>query len=173
MTAKKKSPRKTGEALTREALAVINKNLANIEAAERAASNGEATTQPDAVPIAAATAAKGRPRKGKTAPKPTTAKNAPKANVGARKTKIVNLPKAKRLSALDAAAQVLASSKEPRNTKSLIAEMEKKGLWTSPGGKTPAATLYAAIIREIGTKKREARFIKSERGLFTINRKAG
>jgi len=172
MTAKKKAPRKTGEALTREALAVINQNLANIEAAERAASNGEATTQPDAVPVAT-TAAKGRPRKGKAAPTPTTAKNAPKANVGARKTKTVIQPKAKRLSALDAAAQVLASSKEPRNTKSLIAEMEKKGLWTSPGGKTPAATLYAAIIREIGLKKREARFLKTERGLFTFNPKAG
>jgi len=171
MTAKKKAPKKTGDALTREALAVINKNLANIEAEERAASNGEATTQPDAVPVAT-TAAKGRPRKGKAAPKLTTAKNAPKANVG-RKPKTVIQPKAKRLSALDAAAQVLASSKEPRNTKSLIAEMEKKGLWTSPGGKTPAATLYAAIIREIGTKKREARFIKTERGLFTINAKAG
>jgi hypothetical protein len=93
--------------------------------------------------------------------------------VGARKTKTVKAPKAKRLSALDAAAQVLAFSKEPMNTKSLIAEMEKKGLWKSPGGKTPAATLYAAITREIGTKKREARFTKTERGLFTINPKAG
>ena len=81
-------------------------------------------------------------------------------------------PKVKRLSALDAAAHVLASAKEPMNTKSLIAEMEKKNLWTSPGGKTPAATLYAAIIREIGTKQREARFIKKERGLFAFNQKA-
>jgi len=176
MTAKKKAPRKTGEALTREAMAVINKNLANIEAAEKAASNGEATTQTDAVPVAP-TSAKGRKGKPAAAAKPTSAKNAPKANVaktgGPRKAKTVKAPKAKRLSALDAAAQVLASSKEPMNTKSLIAEMEKKGLWKSPGGKTPAATLYAAIIREIGLKKREARFIKAERGLFTLNPKSG
>jgi len=173
MTAKKKAPRKTGEALTREAMAVINQNLANIEAAEKAAANGEATTQPDAVPVAPThKAAKGRKGKPAAAPKPTTAKVAPKANVG-RKPKTVIQPKAKRLSALDAAAQVLAGAKEHMNTKALIAEMEKKGLWKSPGGKTPAATLYAAIIREIGTKKREARFIKTERGLFTINAKAG
>jgi len=174
MTAKKKAPKKTGEALTREAMAVINKNLANIEAEERkaaASANGQA-----AVNAPPPTAAKGRKGTRKTAPKPTATTNAPKANVakkGGGKTKIVKQPATKRPSALDAAAQVLAASKEPRNTKSLIAEMEKKGLWKSPGGKTPAATLYAAIIREIGTKKREARFIKTERGLFTINQKAG
>jgi hypothetical protein len=177
MTAKKKAPKKTGEALTREAMAVINKNLANIEAEEQRAAKGAkgkapATTQPDAVPLAP-TVAKGRESRPTAAGKPTAAKNAPKANVGARKTKTVKAPKEKRLSALDAAAQVLASSKEPRNTKSLIAEMEKKGLWKSPGGKTPAATLYAAIIRETGTKKREARFIKTERGLFAFNAKSG
>ena len=178
MTAKKKAPRKTGEALTREAMAVINKNLANIEAEEQRAATSANGQAPAATPTPTPpTAAKGRKGKPAAAAKPTTAKNAPKPNVakkgGPRKTKAVNQPKAKRLSALDASAQVLASSKEPRKTKSLIAEMEKKGLWTSPGGKTPAATLYAAIIREIGTKKREARFIKTERGLFTINAKAG
>ena len=166
MTAKKKAPKKTGEALTREAMAVINQNLANIEAEEQkaAAITTGAPTPP--------TTAKGRKGKATAAPKPTAAKNAPKPNVG-RKSKAVIQPKAKRLSALDAGAKVLAGAKEPMNTKSLIAEMEKKGLWKSPGGKTPAATLYAAIIREIGPKKREARFIKTERGLFTINAKAG
>ena len=38
----------------------------------------------------------------------------------------------------------------------------------SPGGKTPAATLYSAILREIQTKGKEARFKKSDRGLFTL-----
>ena len=37
----------------------------------------------------------------------------------------------------------------PMRAKEMIAAMEAKGLWTSPGGKTPEATLYAAIIREI------------------------
>ena len=36
----------------------------------------------------------------------------------------------------------------------------------SPGGKTPHATLYSAIIREIAWKGKEARVLKTERGKF-------
>jgi hypothetical protein len=74
-----------------------------------------------------------------------------------------------KLSCLDAAAKVLASAKEPMTTKALIEAMAEKKLWTSPGGKTPAATLYSAILREITTKGKEARFKKADRGLFGIN----
>jgi hypothetical protein len=38
-----------------------------------------------------------------------------------------------------------------------------KGYWTSPGGKTPAATLYSAILRELAHKGSDARFAKTER----------
>ena len=72
----------------------------------------------------------------------------------------------KRLSALDAAAQVLAASEVPMRAKDLVAQMEAQGLWRSPGGKTPEATLYAAIIREIAAKGDKARFRKHERGVF-------
>jgi HB1/ASXL restriction endonuclease-like protein with HTH domain len=75
-------------------------------------------------------------------------------------------PKAKKLSAIDAAAQVLGASKEPMNAKEMIEAMAKKALWTSPGGKTPHATLFSAIIREIAAKGKEARFVKTERGKF-------
>ncbi len=75
-------------------------------------------------------------------------------------------PKAKKVSALDAAAQVLAAAGTPLNAKHMIADMAAKGLWTSPGGKTPESTLYAAIIREISAKGAEARFRKTERGMF-------
>jgi hypothetical protein len=75
-------------------------------------------------------------------------------------------PKAKKVGALDAAAQVLATSKEPLNCKAMIEVMAKKGLWTSPGGKTPHATLYSAIIREIAVKGKESRFVKKDRGQF-------
>ena len=75
-------------------------------------------------------------------------------------------PKAKKISAIDAAAQVLAASKEPMTAKAMIEVMAAKSLWTSPGGKTPWATLYSAIIREIALKGREARFVKKDRGLF-------
>jgi hypothetical protein len=60
-------------------------------------------------------------------------------------------PKPKKLSAIDAVAQVHAASKEPMNTREMIDAMTAKSLWTSPGGKTPLATLYSAILREIAT----------------------
>ena len=85
-------------------------------------------------------------------------------------TKSASAPKSNgKLSALDAAAQVLTEAKEPLNTKQMIEVMAAKGLWTSPGGKTPHATLYSAILREIATKGKEARFKKTDRGHFAAN----
>ena len=101
------------------------------------------------------------------APKATKAKAA-----GATKKAKADKPaKEKKLSAIDAAAQVLAASKEPMNAKQMIEAMAAKGLWTSPGGKTPHATLYSAIIREIATKGKESRFVKKDRGQFAANGK--
>ncbi len=80
-------------------------------------------------------------------------------------------PKPKKLSALDAAAQVLAAATEPLNCQQLIEAMTTQGLWTSPGGKTPHATLYSAMVREINVKGKEARFTKTERGHFTSTTK--
>ncbi len=88
---------------------------------------------------------------------------------GAKKEARPAKPPAK-MSALDAAAQVLAASEVPMRAKEMIAAMEAKGLWKSPGGKTPEATLYAAIIREIAAKGTAARFKKHERGLFVAPR---
>ncbi len=82
-----------------------------------------------------------------------------KANAGAE-------PKVKKLSALDAAAKLLAETGEPMNCKELIDAIAAKGYWTSPGGKTPHATLYSAILREISAKGNDARFAKTERGKF-------
>jgi HB1, ASXL, restriction endonuclease HTH domain len=75
-------------------------------------------------------------------------------------------PKAKKLSALDAAAKVLAEEGRPLTCPELIATMAARGYWTSPGGQTPAATLYSAILRELATKGADARFVKIERGQF-------
>ncbi|MCE7975389.1 MAG: hypothetical protein DYG92_13870 [Leptolyngbya sp. PLA1] len=83
-----------------------------------------------------------------------------------------NEQKPKRVSALDAAAQVLAASEVPMRAKEMIAKMEAKGLWKSPGGKTPEATLYAAIIREIAAKGDKARFKKHEKGVFVAGKGA-
>jgi hypothetical protein len=48
----------------------------------------------------------------------------------------------------------------------LIEAMAARGYWSSPSGKTPAATLYAAIAREIQAKAAAARFTRSGPGKF-------
>ena len=73
---------------------------------------------------------------------------------------------AKKLSALDAAAKVLAETGQPMSCKEMIEAMAQKGYWSSPGGKTPASTLYFAITKEISTKGKESRFKKTDRGRF-------
>ena len=81
--------------------------------------------------------------------------------------------KPKRMGVLDAAAKVLSDSKEPMRAGDMITAIEAKGLWKSPGGKTPEATLYAAIIREIAAKGTKARFKKHDRGVFVATTYAG
>lgn len=88
----------------------------------------------------------------------------------AKKAKPSTDAKPKKLSALDAAAKVLAEAGQPMNAKEMIDAMAKKGYWTSPGGATPWATLYAAITREIKTKApTDCRFKKMDKGLFGFN----
>ena len=70
------------------------------------------------------------------------------------------------LSCLNAAAKVLSEKGEPMNCKEMIEAMATKGYWTTPGGKTPWATLYSSIAREIRDKGRESRFKKADRGKF-------
>lgn len=72
------------------------------------------------------------------------------------------------LSQLDAAAKVLGESTEPMTTKEMVETMTAKGYWTSPGGKTPHATLYSAILRELQAKGETGRFIKTDRGHFKL-----
>ncbi len=99
-----------------------------------------------------------------------------KKSASAKSTRAKKAPAAvkaapKKTSALDAAAKLLATSKEPMTTKEMIDAMAAKGIWKSPGGKTPDRTLYSAILREIGTKGKEARFKKTERGKFATTGK--
>jgi hypothetical protein len=104
--------------------------------------------------------------------KPVT-KTIKTTKVKAAKPKVTKSKTAKpegKLSALDAAAKVLAESREPMTTKQMIEAMAAKGLWTSPGGKTPWATLYSAIAREINEKGADARFVKTERGKFAVKK---
>ncbi len=92
--------------------------------------------------------------------------NRGKAAKPRRAKKAAGEPKPKRVSALDAAAQVLADADQPMRAKEMVETMAERGLWSSPNGKTPEATLYAAILREIKAKGDAARFRKIERGQF-------
>ncbi len=97
-----------------------------------------------------------------TKTQPTNAaEKAPKAAKAAKQK-----AKPKKLSALDAAAKLLGETGQPMNCQEMIEAMAKKGLWTSPGGQTPHATLYSAILRELKAKGKDARFKKTERGKF-------
>jgi len=120
-----------------------------------------------ATPTPAAKPAK-EPKAGK-APKATKAH---KASKPAPAPKAPKAPKTKRVSCLDAAAIVLSASDKPMRAIEMIAAIQAKKLWASPEGKTPEATLYAAIIREIAAKGKAARFRKVERGLFEAGKGA-
>jgi HB1, ASXL, restriction endonuclease HTH domain len=108
-------------------------------------------------------------------PKPADAAQSQEAQTPATQTeaetsKTAHRPKEaaadKKLSALDAAFKVLTKTGASLSCQELIQVMGERGYWTSPGGKTPAATLYSAILRHIQTKGNQARFRKTERGKF-------
>lgn len=99
----------------------------------------------------------------KKAAKKSSAKSASKPKAG--RTKKAD----RKLSQLDATVKVLTEAGKPMTTKAMIEAMAAKGYWTSPGGQTPSATLYSALIREIAKKRNEARFVKVDRGEFALS----
>jgi hypothetical protein len=68
-------------------------------------------------------------------------------------------------SGLDLAAQILQEAGQPLNCQEIVMQLLDKGLWKTEG-KTPAATIYSAIITEIKNKGAQSRFRKTERGKF-------
>lgn len=96
---------------------------------------------------------------------------APEAATSTSKTR--RTPKAdpegqpRKMSGLDAAHAVLLEADEPLQAATMVERMIGQGLWSTTG-KTPAATIYAAIIREIEAKGGDSRFKKTDRGLFTV-----
>jgi hypothetical protein len=73
--------------------------------------------------------------------------------------------KPERHSLLNLAARVLAEASEPMNCQQMVDKVLATGLWQTKG-RTPAATLYSAVIREIATKGEAARFRKVDKGKF-------
>lgn len=106
------------------------------------------------------------PTKPTTATRAAKAKPAPKgAKAKPQAAKAAPAKPARRLSGLSAAAQVLAEAKAPMNAQAIVQAMLDQGLWKTEG-KTPHATIYAAMIREIAAKGKDARFRKVGRGAF-------
>ena len=83
----------------------------------------------------------------------------------ARKTN-AKKPADKKMSQIEAALDILKKARKPMSCKEMVEAMEAKGLWKSPGGKTPHATLYSAILRDM-RKGADARFKKAAPGKFT------
>ena len=77
-------------------------------------------------------------------------------------------PTGKKMSLVEAAILVMKEIGEPMNTKRMLALVTERDLWSSPNGKTPHNTLYAAILREIREKGSASRFEKVERGKFAL-----
>jgi hypothetical protein len=115
----------------------------------------------------AATSARGARSSGRTATAAADAKSTDTAKPGQNSLRV------KKASILDAAVRVLAEKKEPLACKEMVETMVQKEYWQpSKGGKTPANTLYAAILKEINTKGAESRFEKVGRGQFTLAKKS-
>ncbi len=161
----KKSPRISPARSEKARKAAIAEIQARLDAPPHAADVAPTPADGDG---GAVTAKAGSPKP----PKPTSGPKGKKAKAAKEPPKAAKAPKAARpkkdrtMSGLDAAAKVLAEAREPMRVKDIVAAMEKKGLWKSKAGKTPEATIYAAIIREIHDKQGASRFEKKDRGLF-------
>ena len=106
--------------------------------------------------------------KKKTSTKKTTTKKTTTSKKRTRSKKTASKTK-KKISALDTAAKLLTEVGEPMRARELVARIASEGYWSSPSGQTPHATLYSAILREIQKKGKDARFKKTDRGLFLAN----
>lgn len=76
----------------------------------------------------------------------------------------------KKRNLLDAAIAVMKAGKQPMRAQEIIRAVLEQALWQTTG-KTPAATLYSALIREISNKGDKARFKKVGRGQFVLSDK--
>jgi hypothetical protein len=146
-------------------------DAASVEARAADHANGQAPASQPAVPRKA----KDRGAKTKAASPtatPTPAEASTAADVATERRRKPSSAKrrstgtAAKVSALDAAAKVLEEAGQPLSCAAMIAAMADKGYWTSPAGKTPAATLYSGILRELNTKGEASRFRKTGRGQF-------
>lgn len=77
--------------------------------------------------------------------------------------------KKERPSLLNLAAKVLAEAGEPLGCQQMVERVLATRLWQTEG-KTPSATLYSAILREVTTRGEMSRFRKVDKGKFVAAR---
>ena len=77
---------------------------------------------------------------------------------------VKNLPEA---ATLKQAEQVLAEAGEPLGCQEIVKRMLDQGLWAT-SGKTPHATIYSALLRDLQKNGEGSRFRKVDRGRFTV-----
>ncbi len=135
---------------------------------------GRSPKQREASPDAITKGERATTESGKGVPRTPTAGT--KAKKSAKATSKAERPAArakgnrqpdKRISGLAAAAKVLAESKQPMACREIVEAAFEKGYWKS-GGKTPHATIYSAIIRQIAAKGKKSRFKRVGRGKFAL-----
>jgi len=155
------------------------KETAEVLGRGRAAAEAKAVTKAEAVDDAmkAAHAAKTPKDGAPAADGPATLAHGPRSDAAAAKDakggkkarKAATGGEGKKgMSGLDAAAKVLAEAGKPMKCKEMVEAMLAKGYWKTDG-KTPSATIYSSIIREIAVKGKDARFRKTDRGLFEVS----
>jgi len=155
----------------KEALQQARKRFGATSVERRDTDASDTTAPPADQPAAASTtgtkkaAKKGKQDRGTAAPAAPPLANNPEA-APARRRAGRNEAQPKKLGALDAAALVLAEAGTPLNCQEMITAMAAKNYWSSPTGRTPASTLYSAILRELKTKGAASRFRKTDRGRF-------
>ncbi len=71
-------------------------------------------------------------------------------------------------SLINAAISVMKQRKKPMKVKDIYEAVVEKGLWADKKGKTPWATLGAAIYTEVKKKGDESRFVQVGKGEFTL-----
>jgi hypothetical protein len=109
-------------------------------------------------------------QQGKRKPKATpSTTDAPKRDTTKPAATCGNQDTSKPMSLINAAAHLLAQGEQaPMRCKDIVEQAINQNLWQPGKGLTPASTLYAAIGREIKTKGDASRFVKAERGMFTV-----
>jgi len=137
----------------REGLALSERSLAL--AAAGATATGEQTASEGATATSAPRAKRGRKAASEATGESGRDTGEPDATGG----------KQERPSLLNLAARVLAESSEPLTCQQMVERVLATGLWQTEG-KTPAATLSSAILREVTTRGSASRFTKVERGKF-------